>query len=45
MTGYARPEKMDALAFSPLTTRNTLIELIDREIVLRRARASPPTSG
>src|SRR5580692_3643896 len=32
MTGYARPEKMDALAFSPLTTRTTLIELIDREI-------------
>lgn len=32
MTGYAQPEKMDALAFSPLTTRDTLIELIEREI-------------
>ncbi len=34
MTGYARPEKMDALAFSPLTMRATLFELIDREILL-----------
>ena len=34
MTGYARPEKMDALAFSPLTMRATLVELIDREIML-----------
>ncbi|KAA5609557.1 RNA degradosome polyphosphate kinase [Rhodovastum atsumiense] len=32
MTGYARPERMDAVAFSPLTTRPTLLELIDREI-------------
>ncbi len=32
MTGYARPEKMEALAFSPLTTRGTLNALIDREI-------------
>jgi polyphosphate kinase len=32
MTGYARPERMDALAFSPLTTRSTLIGLIDNEI-------------
>jgi polyphosphate kinase len=32
MTGYARPEKMDALAFSPLTTRSTLLDLIQREI-------------
>jgi len=32
MTGYARPAKMDALAFSPLTTRSTLLELIEREI-------------
>ncbi len=32
MTGYARPEKMDALAFSPLTTRSTIGKLIDREI-------------
>jgi polyphosphate kinase len=32
MTGYARPEKMDAIGFSPLTTRAVLLELIDREI-------------
>ncbi|HEY0418821.1 MAG TPA: RNA degradosome polyphosphate kinase, partial [Acetobacteraceae bacterium] len=32
MTGYARPERMDAIAFSPLTTRAVLCELIDREI-------------
>jgi polyphosphate kinase len=36
MTGYARPEKMDALAFSPLTLRRTLLELIDREILFAR---------
>src|SRR5580692_11922036 len=36
MTGYARPEKMDALAFSPLTTRSTLEALIDREIAFAR---------
>ena len=32
MTGYARPEAMQALAFSPLTTRPTLLSLIDKEI-------------
>ncbi|MBV9655733.1 MAG: RNA degradosome polyphosphate kinase, partial [Acetobacteraceae bacterium] len=32
MTGYAQPEKMDALAFSPLTTREVLMELIEHEI-------------
>ena len=32
MTGYAQPEKMDALAFSPLTIRETLVELIEKEI-------------
>ncbi len=36
MTGYARPERMDALAFSPLTTRNVIGELIDREILFAR---------
>jgi polyphosphate kinase len=36
MTGYARPEKMEALAFSPLTTRSTLNALIDQEIALAR---------
>ena len=33
MTGYARPERMDALAFSPLTIRASLLELIEREIL------------
>jgi polyphosphate kinase len=37
MTGYARPERMEALAFSPLTTRATLVELIDQEIAFARA--------
>ncbi len=32
MTGYARPEKMEALAFSPLTIRPTLLKLIEEEI-------------
>ena len=31
MTGYAQPERMDSLAFSPLTTRSTLESLIDAE--------------
>ncbi len=37
MTGYARPERMDAIGFSPLTTRTMLEELIDREIAFARA--------
>jgi polyphosphate kinase len=37
MTGYARPELMDALAFSPLTTRAVLTELIRREIAFAHA--------
>jgi polyphosphate kinase len=37
MTGYAKPEKMDALAFSPLATRPALLGLIDREIAFARA--------
>ncbi len=37
MTGYAKPERMDALAFSPLTLRPALLELIDREIAFARA--------
>ncbi len=32
LTGYARPELMDALAFSPMTTREVLLDLIGREI-------------
>jgi polyphosphate kinase len=37
MTGYARPELMDAVAFSPLTTRTVLVELIRREIAFAQA--------
>lgn len=32
MTGYAKPEAMERLAFSPLTTRPTLLALIEQEI-------------
>ena len=37
MTGYAQPERMDSLAFSPLTTRSMLESLIDAEIAHARA--------
>ncbi|MBV9812707.1 MAG: RNA degradosome polyphosphate kinase [Acetobacteraceae bacterium] len=37
MTGYARPERMEELAFSPLTTRSTCMELVDREIAFAQA--------
>ena len=33
MTGYARPERMDALSYSPVTTRSAIMALIDQEIV------------
>ncbi len=36
MTGYARPERMDSLAFSPLTTRSTLMAMMEREIANAR---------
>ena len=42
MTGYARPARMDAIAFSPLTLRATLVEMIDREILF--AREGKPAS-
>jgi polyphosphate kinase len=32
MTGYARPERMEQLIFSPLTTRREIDKLIDAEI-------------
>jgi polyphosphate kinase len=32
MTGYAKPEQMEGVAFSPLTTRKALLELIHKEI-------------
>ena len=37
MTGYAKPNSMDALAFSPLTVRSTLVALIDKEIGFAKA--------
>ncbi|MBN8901020.1 MAG: RNA degradosome polyphosphate kinase, partial [Rhodospirillales bacterium] len=37
MTGYARPETMEELAFSPLTTRNVLLELIHKEMAFAAA--------
>lgn len=37
MTGYARPELMDAIAFSPLTLRSVIEDLIRREIEFARA--------
>jgi polyphosphate kinase len=40
MTGYARPEAMEQLAFSPLTTRKTLGALIEQEI--RNAQQGKP---
>ena len=40
MTGYAKPECMDSLSFSPLTTRSTLMRLIDAEI--EHAQAGRP---
>jgi polyphosphate kinase len=36
MTGYAKPERMEEIAFSPLTTRTALLELIEREIDFAR---------
>jgi polyphosphate kinase len=40
MTGYARPEAMEQLSFSPLTTRKTIDTLIDGEIA--NAKAGKP---
>jgi polyphosphate kinase len=37
MTGYAEPELMDAVAFSPLTLRKVLLELIEREVAFAEA--------
>jgi len=36
MTGYARPARMEAMAFAPLTIRSRLGELIDREVAFAR---------
>ena len=37
MTGYARPDTMEELGFSPLTTRTKLLALIHREIEFAQA--------
>ncbi|MBI0434145.1 RNA degradosome polyphosphate kinase [Roseomonas sp. KE0001] len=36
MTGYARPETMEKLAFSPLTIRPSILGLIEQEIAFAR---------
>jgi len=41
MTGYAKPEAMEQLAFSPLTTRKTIDSLIETEIT--NAKAGRPS--
>jgi polyphosphate kinase len=42
MTGYARPDHMDSLAFSPLTIRSRLMAMMEGEIV--HARAGRPAA-
>jgi polyphosphate kinase len=42
MTGYARPEQMEKIAFAPVTLRPTLCDLIDAEIA--NARAGKPAA-
>ena len=42
MTGYTEPAEMDALGFSPLTTRKTLLDQIENEMKL--AHAGKPAS-
>jgi polyphosphate kinase len=37
MAGYAEPSRMEAVGFSPLTTRDTLLERIDCEIHCAKA--------
>ena len=37
MTGYARPEQMEKIAFAPVTLRPTLYSLIDAEIASAKA--------
>jgi polyphosphate kinase len=37
ITGYAEPERMDVLSFSPLTLRRTLLKMIEHEIEFARA--------
>ena len=37
MTGYAKPESMEAVAFSPISTRDVLLDMIGREIAFAKA--------
>jgi hypothetical protein len=41
ITGYARPEKLEKLSFSPITMKHDLLDLIDREVA--NARAGKPS--
>jgi polyphosphate kinase len=40
MTGYAEPERMEEIGFSPLTSRNTLLDLIHKEMAFAKAGKS-----
>ncbi|HWE47398.1 MAG TPA: RNA degradosome polyphosphate kinase [Caulobacteraceae bacterium] len=42
ITGYARPEEMEKLAFSPFTLKQTLLELIGQEV--KNAKAGKPAA-
>jgi polyphosphate kinase len=37
MTGYAKPEAMEAVSYSPILTRDALLELIAHEVAFARA--------
>src|SRR5882724_277622 len=37
MTGYAKPETMEAVAYSPILTRDVLLDMIRREIAFARS--------
>ena len=37
MTGYARPEAMEGVAFSPVSTRDVLLDMIAREVAFAQA--------
>ena len=38
MTGYAKPEAMEAVGFSPISTRDVLLDLIHKEIAFAKAK-------
>ncbi|HEY3813043.1 MAG TPA: RNA degradosome polyphosphate kinase [Caulobacteraceae bacterium] len=42
ITGYARPEELEKLAFSPFTLKQTLLELIGQEV--KNAKAGKPAA-